>query len=83
MPAGLKVLNAELNPIYHLLALLGAHRMLHISRVRVNGRCKNFKISLVISLESDNLFGFREGIILLILASVMGIILMLEKFPGN
>ena len=28
-------LNAELNPIYHLLALLGAHHILHISRMRV------------------------------------------------
>jgi hypothetical protein len=28
-------LNAELNPIYHLLALLGAHHILHISRIRV------------------------------------------------
>ena len=28
--------NAELNPICHLLALLGAHRILHISRIRVN-----------------------------------------------
>jgi len=26
-------LNAELNPICHLLALLGAHRILHVSRV--------------------------------------------------
>jgi hypothetical protein len=30
-------LNAELNPICHLLALLGAHYILHISRIRVNG----------------------------------------------
>jgi len=29
-------LNAEFNPICHLLALLGAHHILHISRVRVN-----------------------------------------------
>jgi hypothetical protein len=29
-------LNAELNPIYHLLALLGAHHIFHISRIRVN-----------------------------------------------
>jgi hypothetical protein len=29
-------LNAELNPICHLLALLEAHHILHISRVRVN-----------------------------------------------
>ena len=28
-------LNAELNSIYHLLALLGAHHNLHVSGVRV------------------------------------------------
>jgi hypothetical protein len=28
-------LNAELNPICHLLALLGAHHILHINRIRV------------------------------------------------
>ena len=27
--------NAQLNPISHLLALLGAHHILHVSRVRV------------------------------------------------
>jgi hypothetical protein len=32
----LLVLNADLNPIYHLLALLGAHHIFHVSRVRVN-----------------------------------------------
>jgi len=31
-----KGLNAELNPICHLLALLGAHHILHIGRIRVN-----------------------------------------------
>jgi len=29
-------LNANLNPICHLLALLGAHHILHVSRVGVN-----------------------------------------------
>jgi len=29
-------LNAKLNPICHLLTLLGAHPILHVSRVRVN-----------------------------------------------
>jgi hypothetical protein len=29
-------LNAELNPICHLLELLGAHHNFHVSRVRVN-----------------------------------------------
>ena len=32
----LNPLNAELNPIYHLLALLGAHHIFHISVLRVN-----------------------------------------------
>jgi len=31
----LNPLNAELNPICYLLALLGAHHILHISRIRV------------------------------------------------
>jgi hypothetical protein len=30
-------LDAELNPICHLLALLGAHHILHVSRIRVKG----------------------------------------------
>ena len=29
-------LNAELNPIRHLLALVGAHRIVQVSRIRVN-----------------------------------------------
>ena len=29
-------LNAELNPICHLLALLGAHYIFHVSGLRVN-----------------------------------------------
>ena len=34
-------LNAELNPICHLLALLGAHHILHVSRVRVKYQQSN------------------------------------------
>jgi hypothetical protein len=30
-----KLLNAQLNPICQLLALLGAHPILHVSRIRV------------------------------------------------
>ena len=41
MPNGYKdqtfnPLNAELNPMCYLLALLGAHHFLHVSRIRVN-----------------------------------------------
>ena len=31
----INALNAELNPICHLQALVGAHHILHVSRVRV------------------------------------------------
>ena len=36
-------LNAKLNPICHLLALLGAHPILHISRVRVKSTWEDNK----------------------------------------
>ena len=32
----LNPLNAELNPIRHLLELLGTHHILHVSGIRVN-----------------------------------------------
>jgi len=41
-------LNAELNPICHLLALLGAHHILHVSRTRVKARL----LSLMHTLRS-------------------------------
>jgi len=34
-PMNFNPLNAELNPICHFLALLGAHPILHVSRIRV------------------------------------------------
>ena len=37
IPDKFNPLNAQLNPICHLLALLGAHHILHVSRVRVRG----------------------------------------------
>ena len=35
-PPPINPLNAELNPICHLLALVGVHHILHVSRIRVN-----------------------------------------------
>jgi len=35
----IKPLITELNPTCHLLALLGAHHILHVSRIRVNQGC--------------------------------------------
>jgi len=39
-------LNAELNPICHLLALLGAHHILHVSRIRVKTDLKEIVMVL-------------------------------------
>jgi len=40
---GINPLNADLIPICHLLALLGAHPILHISRIRVKGSLRCFQ----------------------------------------
>jgi len=40
-------LNTELNPICHLLALLGAHHILHVSRIRVKEFCDPHQIMTV------------------------------------
>jgi hypothetical protein len=50
-------LNAKLNPICHLLALLGAHHILHVSRVRVK----------VFSVHAMKVYGGSRSIALLIL----------------
>jgi len=56
-----KGLNAELNPICHLLALLGAHHILHISRIRVKEerpaetqrlRCVNMRLGAFLFIFS-------------------------------
>jgi hypothetical protein len=40
-------LNAKLNPIFHLLALLGAHHILHVSRIRVKDEFHNHMYILI------------------------------------
>jgi hypothetical protein len=40
-------LNTKLNPICHLLALLGVHHILHISRVRVKTQYKIYPNEIV------------------------------------
>jgi len=37
-------LNAELNPICYLLALLGAHRIFHVSGLRINPKLPDFLV---------------------------------------
>jgi hypothetical protein len=45
---GINPLNAELNPICHLLALLGAHHIFHVSRLRVKTAPTCFGVITVI-----------------------------------
>jgi len=46
---GFKGLNAELNPICYLLALLGAHHFLHVSRIKVNVYSNYIMLSTIIA----------------------------------
>jgi len=43
-------LHAELNPISHLLALLGAHHIFHVSGLRVNNVGKDLTVFLLLAL---------------------------------
>ena len=45
-------LNAELNPIRHLLALVRARHIVHVSRIRVNGRL----LISVVGSKTENRF---------------------------
>jgi len=45
-------LNAELNPICHLLTLLGAHPIFHISRIRV--KVLKFALKYTVHLKQIN-----------------------------
>ena len=45
-------LNAELNSIYHLLALRGTRHILHVSRIRVKYRCFPLTFALIMGTDS-------------------------------
>ena len=46
-------LNAELNPICHLLALSGAHHILHVSRIRVNNSLHRLPTRVPYPLQAE------------------------------
>jgi hypothetical protein len=53
LPFIINPLNAQLNPICHLLALLGAHHILHISRIRVNIHGSVHRKNILIYIQQD------------------------------
>ena len=48
-------LKTQLNPICHLLALLGAHHILHVSRIRVNIAFRANTIYQQLARKTDNI----------------------------
>jgi hypothetical protein len=46
-------LKTQLNPICHLLALLGAHPILHVSRIRVNIMLQYAKFRVLLENKRD------------------------------
>jgi len=58
----LNALNTELNPVCHLLVLLGAHHILHVSRIRVNCTVNlNFIFSKSVWSTTYNTRSCRNG----------------------
>jgi hypothetical protein len=53
-------LNAKLNPTCHLLALLGAYHILHVSGLRVNINCQIVSVFFRIHGNADNLVATRN-----------------------
>ena len=62
----LNPLKTKLNPICHFLALLGAHHILHVSRVRVNAPLHFTPVLTLCSL----IFGIHPAAVLLALKSL-------------
>ena len=46
-------LNAKLNPIWNLLALLAAHHILHVSRIRVNSLSQSHSWEAKMSVDGE------------------------------
>ena len=73
-------LNAELNPVCHLPALLGAHHILHVSRIRVNFN----RIHVRLNVECERELGLRgTHEFLRLLSNVAGIICFCTHLKGQ
>ena len=49
----LNLINTELNPICHLLTLLGSHPIFHIGRIRVNEEKYLFSVTSMVLSKSE------------------------------
>jgi hypothetical protein len=55
----INTLNTKLNPICHLLALLGAHHILHVNRIRINEKLYREATSLI-KVTDSSLLGCHD-----------------------
>ena len=60
-------LNAELNPICYLLALLGAHHFLHVSRIRVKSLTLRLLMSHIYTYIYIYIYIYMEHLFLMFL----------------
>ena len=60
-------LNAELNPICHLLALLGVHHFLHVSRIRVKSLNLRLRMSHIYIYIYIYIYRYMEYLFLMFL----------------
>jgi len=61
---GINPLNTELNPICHLLALLGVHHILHVGRIRVNVKSRHIfstHLRVLEIFQFENYESFHEN----------------------
>jgi hypothetical protein len=59
----IKPLNAKLNPICHLLALLGAHHILHVSRIKVKKEAEKFLKYKNFTIEVQHMWNVKIKVI--------------------
>jgi hypothetical protein len=56
----LTLLNTKFNPICHFLALLGAHHILHVSRIRVKRKLLSLGLQVTVQKKLELPFGIDQ-----------------------
>jgi hypothetical protein len=76
-------LNAELKTICHLLALLRAHRILHVSRIRVKKEAEKILKYEDFTIEIQRMWNVKTKVIPVIIAATGTILKSFRKYVSN